>query len=107
SLKKNLLLILLFLVGVFLIVNFGLRWYTHHGEKLILPDFTGQNFAIASEAAEDQSFQLVVTDSVFRVDQGGGMILNQNPEKNARASCRERKMLRVGRAGEMAIVTVS
>ncbi len=83
-LKKNLLLILLFLVGVFLIVNFGLRWYTHHGEKLILPDFTGQNFAIASEAAEDQSFQLVVTDSVFRVDQGGGMILNQNPEKNAK-----------------------
>lgn len=82
-LKKNLLLIFLFLFGVFLIVNFGLRWYTQHGEKLILPDFTGQNIALASKAAEDQSFQLVVKDSVFRVDQGGGIILNQNPLENS------------------------
>lgn len=82
-LKKNLLLIILFLIGIYIIVHFGLRWYTHHGEKLILPDFTGQNYAMASSAAEEQSFQLVVTDSVFRVDQEGGIILNQNPLENA------------------------
>jgi len=82
-LKKNLLLILLFLIVVLLVVKLGLRWYTHHGEKLILPDYIGKNIAQAEAAAHDQSFQLVVIDSIFRVDEQGGIILDQNPVKNS------------------------
>ena len=78
-LRKNLLLMLVFLIGIYILIHFGLRWYTHHGEKLILPDFTGQNIAMAASEADDLSFQLIVTDSVFRVAQQGGIILNQNP----------------------------
>lgn len=74
---------LVFLIGIYILIHFGLRWYTHHGEKLILPDFTGQNIAMAASEADDLSFQLIVTDSVFRVDQQGGIILNQNPLENS------------------------
>ncbi len=81
-LKKNLILILLFLVVVFLAVRFGLRWYTHHGEKLTLPNFTSQNIAKAEKTAHDQSFRLIVTDSIFKVNQDGGIILDQNPIEN-------------------------
>ena len=82
-LRKNILLIFLFLIAVFFVVKFGLRWYTHHGEKLILPDFIGQQIAEAEETADDQSFELIVTDSIFRVGQEGGIILDQNPSVNA------------------------
>lgn len=78
-LKKNLILILLFLIVVFVAIKIGLRWYTHHGEKLTLPNFTSQPFAQAEKIADDQSFQLIVTDSIFRVNQAGGIILAQNP----------------------------
>lgn len=82
-LKKNLILILLFLIVVFVATKIGLRWYTHHGEKLTLPDFTNETFAQAKKIADDQSFQLIVTDSIFRVDQVGGIILDQNPTENS------------------------
>lgn len=73
----------LFLVVVFLSVLFGLRWYTHHGEKLVLPDFTGQRIAKAEQEANDQSFRIIVTDSIFKVGEEGGIIINQNPKVNS------------------------
>lgn len=83
-LKKNLLFILLFLVAVFLVMNLGLRWYTHHGEKLMLSDFTGKKVAMATQQAKSQSFRIVVADSVFLVDREGGIIIDQNPVKGAK-----------------------
>lgn len=83
-LKKNLILILLFLIVVFVAIKLGLRWYTHHGEKLTLPDFINQPLAQAIVTAEDRSFELVVTDSIFKVNQQGGIILDQNPIKDSK-----------------------
>src|SRR5690625_1182884 len=51
-LKKNLIYILLFLVSIFLLIHFGLRAYTHHGEKLNLPDFIDQSLSQAIREAE-------------------------------------------------------
>lgn len=82
-LKKNLILILLFLIVVFVAIKIGLRWYTHHGEKLTLPDFTSQPIAQAEATAEDQSFKLIVIDSIFKVNQAGGIVLDQNPTENS------------------------
>lgn len=83
-LKKNILFIFLFLAAVFLFVSFGLRWYTHHGEKLTLPDYTEMPLRQAVKEARSKSFEIVVIDSIFRVDQKGGVILDQNPAKNAK-----------------------
>jgi beta-lactam-binding protein with PASTA domain len=57
-----------------------LRVYTHHGQKLELSDYIGQNIDIASADAKKKSFKIIASDSTFRVGQPGGLILDQNPK---------------------------
>ncbi len=46
-------------------------------------DLVGKTLEQGIEEAEDQSFNLVITDSVFVVGKKGGIILDQNPKANA------------------------
>ena len=77
---KHLLLIAAFLIGILLLTLLGLKIYTHHGQKLELPDYLGQHIDNASEDAEDKSFQIIVNDSVHIVGKDGGEIIEQNPK---------------------------
>jgi beta-lactam-binding protein with PASTA domain len=56
-----------------------MRFYTNHGQKLILPDFIGMNIEEAKEMGKEADFQLIVNDSVHIVGKAGGEILSQNP----------------------------
>lgn len=67
-----------------LLVFLWLRYYTHHGQQLTLPDYTGMNISMARKDASRKSFELVVDDSVHMVGKTGGEILAQNPEGNSR-----------------------
>src|SRR5690625_7825609 len=80
-LKKNLIYILLFLVSIFLLIHFGLRAYTHHGEKLNLPDFIDQSLSQAIREAEKKSLKIDVAESVFVGGPERGHDNDQNPEK--------------------------
>jgi len=57
-----------------------LKSYTNHGQKLELPNYIGQKIADASEDASERTFEIIVNDSIHKVDQPGGLILNQNPQ---------------------------
>lgn len=70
-------------IGLFIILIFFLKFYTNHGQKLILPDFTGMNIVEAEKLADDNDFQLIVDDSVHIVGKPGGEILSQNPKPEA------------------------
>lgn len=61
-----------------------LRFYTHHGQQLTLPDYTGMDIALARSDAGRKSFTLVVDDSVHMVGKKGGEILSQNPIGNSK-----------------------
>lgn len=80
---KHLLVLLGTIIVILLIVFLWLRFYTHHGQKLPMVDLVNKNIDEAREEAEDQSFNLIVTDSVFVVGKKGGIILDQNPKPNA------------------------
>ena len=69
----------LFILVVFLIVFLWLRIYTHHGQKLEMPDYRNVHVDEAREDAKERSFEILVNDSLFKVGTPGGMILNQNP----------------------------
>lgn len=56
-----------------------LRFYTNHGQEMVLEDYVGEQYEEAREDAERRSFELIVKDSVHKVDQPGGIILTQNP----------------------------
>lgn len=81
---RNLGLVALFLFGVLLVVILSLRWYTHHGQSLILPDYTGEHLADATKDAREKSFQIRIVDSVFMVGREGGIIIDQNPKADSR-----------------------
>lgn len=80
---KNLLIMGLVLLGLFLVLHFFLRSYTNHGQKLELPDFINMHLTEANELAEDKTFEIIVNDSTHRVGIPGGMIINQNPKANS------------------------
>lgn len=83
-LKKNLILILLFVISMVFIIHFALKWYTHHGEEKVLPDYIGQDLTAVLKSAQQNSFEIVVEDSIFELGTKGGIILDQNPLKNSK-----------------------
>lgn len=77
---KQLLLIILFYLAIALILLLWLRVYTHHGQKLRLPDYRYQKVEMAMQKADDDGFEIIVDDSLFVVGKEGGLIIDQNPK---------------------------
>lgn len=73
------LILLLVLAMLFLAILFWLKSYTNHGQKLELPDFVGMAFEKADDLGKDQTFELVVSDSIHIVGRPGGEVVSQNP----------------------------
>lgn len=80
SLVKYLIVFLIAFVLLLLIVQIGLRIYTHHGQKLEMPDFVDSDISNAQEIAKKNKFEIIINDSIFMVGKKGGLILNQNPK---------------------------
>ena len=81
---RSMLLLLLVMTLLFLGVLFWLKSYTHHGQKLELPDFVGMDFDKAEEQGDDQTFELVISDSIHIVGRPGGEVVSQNPSAYAK-----------------------
>lgn len=80
---KHVLLAFAFIIGLLLLTILWLRFYTNHGEKLKMPDFVNSPVRDAADLAEENSFEIVVADSIFKLGVKGGTVLNQNPKAGA------------------------
>ena len=69
------LVIILLVVGV----NYGLDWYTHHGESIRVPNIEGMRIAKAREMMEELGLEIVVTDSGYNKRLPADCVLSQNP----------------------------
>lgn len=76
----HLILIALFFLLVLYLTMQWLKSYTNHGQKLELPNYIGQQIDEAAQDAAGKTFDIVVNDSIHKVGQPGGLILNQNPK---------------------------
>jgi beta-lactam-binding protein with PASTA domain len=77
--RYTLIAVLLFL-SIFLLVTFlWLRAYTHHGQELELPDYTGYQYEDAVRDAKRKKFRMSISDSLHILGKPGGEILKQNP----------------------------
>jgi beta-lactam-binding protein with PASTA domain len=81
---RNLGLIALFIFGILLMVMLFLRWYTHHGQSLVMPEYIGEYYQDAAKDARKKSFQIKVVDSVFLVGKEAGIIIDQNPKAESK-----------------------
>ena len=77
--RFTLLAVFLFL-GIFILSAFlWLKIYTHHGQELELPDYTGFQYEDALRDARKKKFRMSVLDSLHVLGKPGGEILKQNP----------------------------
>lgn len=71
---------ILIFFGIFLLVAFlWLKMYTHHGQELVMPDYTGILYDDAVKDARQKNFRMSVQDSLHILGKRGGEILKQNP----------------------------
>lgn len=70
------LVVVLLIVGV----NYGLDWYTHHGEGIRVPNIEGMSITKAREMMEEKGLEIVVTDSGYNKRLPADCILTQSPD---------------------------
>lgn len=77
--RKTILAIIVFL-GICLLASFlWLKIYTHHGEELAMPDYTGYKYEDALTDAAERKLRMSIQDSLHILGRPGGIILKQNP----------------------------
>ena len=75
----NLIAMALVVVAVCLGVRYGLDIYTHHGEKIMIPDVRRKSFSDASYLLEDANLKVVVSDTGYVPGLPPDCILEQTP----------------------------
>lgn len=76
---KNLFYAISGLVVLITLTFLTLRIYTHHGQKLPVPDFAGLTLEEAQVKAKKAKLRIEVADSVFNNNMPRGTVLKQNP----------------------------
>ena len=69
------LVVILLVVGV----NYGLDWYTHHGESIRVSNIEGMRITKAREMMEECGLEIVVTDSGYNKRLPADCVLTQSP----------------------------
>lgn len=88
---RNIFFLFLFFLALRILVGSFLRLYTHHGEKIEVPNWEKISIEEASKEAQDRQIRLVIEDSVFIIGEDGGMILKQTPAEGSNVK-RNRKV---------------
>lgn len=76
---RNCLSMLGIVSAVLMLTFWGLKCFTHHGEKLEVPDFAGMPFRDAAKKARSKDFRVVISDSSYQQGKPPGVIIAQNP----------------------------
>ncbi len=79
-LKQLIILAVLGILGLIFTI-YGLKFYTHHGEAISVPDFSGMNLKSAKTLANKNDLTLIIVDSVYLSPGKRGSIVEQNPPK--------------------------
>ena len=76
----NLIAMMLVIVLLVVGVNYGLDWYTHHGEEIKIPNIEGMEISKARAMLEEKGLIVVVTDSGYNKRLPADCVLAQNPD---------------------------
>ncbi len=76
-------------------LQLGLRIYTRHSESVQVHDYIGMRLDEAISKARSRNFRVVVTDSIFKVDQPPNVVLDQTPRPLSRVKERRRIYLTI------------
>ncbi|NGF54913.1 PASTA domain-containing protein [Parapedobacter sp. SGR-10] len=80
--RKNLIYALIFIGVLFLLIYFGLRIYTKHGDAQEVPVLKGLTVQEAMRVLDKAGLEYDI-DSVYQVDAQPGLVIEQDPEPKA------------------------
>src|SRR5690606_24434679 len=80
--RKNLIYALVFIGMLFLLIYFGLRIYTKHGDAQEVPVLKGLSVQEAMKVLDKAGLEYDI-DSVYQVDAQPGLVIEQDPEPKA------------------------
>ena len=75
----NLIAMVLVIFALLVGVNYGLDWYTHHGESIRIPNIEGMGISKARALLEENGLLIVVTDSGYNKRLPADCVLTQSP----------------------------
>lgn len=80
--RKNLIYALIAILGLFLIIYFGLKTYTKHGDSQEVPVLKGLHISEAIQILDKAGLAYQI-DSVYQLDAQPGLVIEQDPEASA------------------------
>jgi len=80
---KNLILAVVITIVLILITMFSIRVYTHHGESITVPDFSGMTEEQFQKILEKNELNYQVTDSLYVIEENPGSVIGQFPVKGS------------------------
>jgi eukaryotic-like serine/threonine-protein kinase len=75
----NLIVVLLLCIGLYILFFASLRWITHHGEEVKIPNVTGKDMREAISILDGMNFDVYV-DSTYDPKQKQFAVLSQTPD---------------------------
>ncbi|MGN5955848.1 PASTA domain-containing protein [Sphingobacterium lactis] len=80
--RKNLIGSIIFLVVLFVVVYFGLKLYTKHGDSQEVPVLKGLHISEALSILDKAGLEYEV-DSIYQMDAKPGLVIDQDPDPQA------------------------
>lgn len=77
---KNVLIAMGITLGLILLVQISLYFYTGHGKKIRVPDFTGMSLNQVDRLCAQNHITWVIQDSNYTAESARGSVLDQYPE---------------------------
>ena len=77
--RKNLIVSLIFIIILFIVVYFGLKMYTKHGDSQEVPVLKGLHISEALNILNDAGLEYEI-DSIYQMDAKPGMVIDQDPD---------------------------
>jgi beta-lactam-binding protein with PASTA domain len=75
--------IVVMIVGIFSLIFWLLKCYTHHGESLHVDKYINMRVQDAVASAERRSFEVEISDSVYRQGVPPGIVIDQTPKPHS------------------------
>ncbi|MCI0920254.1 PASTA domain-containing protein [Sphingobacterium rhinopitheci] len=94
--RKNLIYALIAIFGLFLIIYFGLKTYTKHGDSQEVPVLKGLHIREAIKILDEAGLAYQI-DSVYQLDAQPGLVIEQDPEASS--------LVKSGRTVYLTIIT--
>lgn len=77
--RKNLIRAIVGIAVLLVIIFFALRFYTRHGQTVLVPELEGLSVAEAIQKLESLNFEYEL-DSVYQMDLAPGLVIEQDPD---------------------------